>query len=126
MYSENAPTPKTELLEHVENFGQAGFCFGMSMGLAIATVYFRQLEIVLATAYISALVYSVLSFDNAPRMAFFRIAAITAGVLLGIRELLILFWIPFIAVAFVVIAVAIIIYLGYRHMQVALSQGGGR
>jgi len=126
MYSENAPTPKTDLLEHLENFGQAGFCFGMSMGLAIASVYFRQLEIVLATAYISALVYSVLSFDNAPRIAFLRIAAITAGVLLGIRELLLLFWVPVMAVTFVVIAVAILAYLGYRHLQVALSQGEKR
>ena len=123
-YIDNAPTPKTDMLNHFENFGQAGLCFSASMGLAIATVYFRPLEVVLATAYISVLVYSVLSFDNAPRMTFFRIAAITAGVVLGVRELLVLFWVPVIAVTFFVLAVAIVAYLGYRHMQVAFSQGG--
>lgn len=121
---DDAPTPKTDLLEHFENFGQAGLCFSASMGLAIATVYFRTLEIVLAVAYIAALVYSVLSFDLAPRMTFFRIAAITAGVLLGIRELLMLFWVPTMAVMFLILAIAIISFLAYRHLQIALSQGG--
>jgi len=121
---DDAPTPKTDMLAHLENFGQAGLCFSASMGLAIATVYFRALEIVLAIAYVAALVYSVLAFDQAPRMTFLRIAAITAGVLLGIRELLMLFWVPTLAIAFVVLAAAIIAYLAYRHMQIALSQGG--
>lgn len=121
-----APTPKTDLLEHFQNFGEAGMYFSGSMGLALATVYFRQLEIVLAIAYITALIYSALSFDDAPRMAIFRIAAITAGVLIGIRELLMLFWVPVTAVIFLVLALALIIYLGYRHLQVVLSQGGGR
>lgn len=118
---ETAPTPKTDLLEHFQNFGEAGMYFSGSMGLALATVYFRQLEIVLAIAYITALIYSALSFDDFPRMTFFRIASITAGVIIGIRELLLLFWIAVTAVIFLVLAIALIIYLGYRHLQVAFS-----
>lgn len=123
---DDAPTPKTELMEHFENFGQAGLCFSAGMGLAMVTVYFRQLEIVLAVAYVVALVYSVLAFDQAPRMTFLRIAAITAGVLLGIRELLMLFWVPVIAVVFLLLALAIVAFLAYRHLQVALGQGEAR
>ena len=48
---ETAPTPKTDLLEHFQNFGEAGMYFSGSMGLALATVYFRQLEIVLEGVY---------------------------------------------------------------------------
>jgi len=119
---ENTPTPKTDFIEHLQNFGEAGMYFSGSMGLALATVYFRQLEIVLATAYITALIYSALSFDNAPRMTFFRVAAITTGVVIGIRELLILFWIPVTSVIIVVLAIALIIYLGYRHLQIVFTQ----
>ncbi len=118
---ENVPTPKTNLLEHFQNFGEAGIYFSASLGLAMATVYFRQLEIVLAIAYATTLIYSILSFDDSPRMTFFRIAAITAGVLVGIRELIMLFWVPVTGVILLVLAIALIMYLAYRHLQVALS-----
>ena len=118
---ENAPTPKTNLLEHFQNFGEAGMYFSGSMGLALATVYFRQLEIVLAIYYIGAIIYSALSFDDSPRMSFFRIASITAGVLVGIRELLLLFWVPVTGAILLILAIALIMYLAYRHLQIALS-----
>ena len=118
---DNAPTPKTNLMEHFQNFGEAGMYFSGSLGLALATVYFRQLEIVLAIAYCTALVYSALSFDNAPRMTFLRIAAITAGVMVGIRELLCLFWVGSVSLILLTLALALILYLGYRYFQVALS-----
>ena len=123
---DDAPTPKTDLLEHFENFGQAGLCFSAGMGLALLSVYFRALEIVLAIAWIAALVYSILAFDQAPRMTFLRMAAITAGVLLGIRELLMLFWISAMAAIFLIIALAIVAFLAWRHLQVALGQGETR
>ena len=118
---DNAPTPKTNLMEHLENFGEAGMYFSGSLGLALITVYFRQLEIVLAIAYVTALVYSALSFDNSPRMTFLRIASITAGVLVGIRELIMLFWVPVTGTILLVLSIALIMYLAYRHTQVALS-----
>ncbi len=95
--------------------------FSGSLGLALVTVYFRQLEIVLAIYYIGAIIYSALSFDDSPRMSFFRIASITAGVVVGIRELLLLFWVPVTGTIFLVLAIALIMYLAYRHLQVALS-----
>ena len=118
---ETAPTPKTNLMEHFQNFGEAGMYFSGSLGLALATVYFRQLEIVLAIAYCMALIYSALSFDNAPRMTFLRIAAITAGVMVGIRELLCLFWVGSVSLILLTLALALILYLGYRYLQIALS-----
>ena len=118
---DNAPTPKTNLLEHFQNFGEAGMYFSGSLGLALVTVYFRQLEIVLAIYYIGAIIYSALSFDDSPRMSFFRIVSITAGVLVGIRELLLLFWVPVTGTILLVLAIALILYLGYRHLQIALS-----
>ena len=118
---ETTPTPKTNLMEHFQNFGEAGMYFSGSLGLALATVYFRQLEIVLAISYSTALIYSALSFDDAPRMTFLRIVAITAGVVVGIRELLLLFWVPVTGTIFLVLAIALILYLGYRYFQVALS-----
>ena len=118
---DNAPTPKTNLMEHFQNFGEAGMYFSGSLGLALATVYFRQLEIVLAIAYVTALIYSALSFDNAPRMTFLRIAAITAGVMVGIRELLCLFWVGSVSLILLTLALALILYLGYRYFQILLS-----
>lgn len=118
---ENVPTPKTNLLEHFQNFGEAGIYFSGSMGLALATVYFRQLEIVLALAYLLALIYSALSFDDSPRMTIFRIVAITAGVVVGIRELLLMFWVPVTAVIILVLALALILATAYRHLQVLLN-----
>ena len=118
---DNAPTPKTNLLEHFQNFGEAGMYFSGSLGLALVTVYFRQLEIVLAIYYIGAIIYSALSFDDSPRITFFRIAAITAGVLVGIRELIMLFWIPVTGTILLVLALALIMYLIYRHTQVLLT-----
>ena len=118
---ETAPTPKTNLMEHFQNFGEAGMYFSGSMGLALVTVYFRQLEIVLAIYYIGAIIYSALSFDDSPRISFFRIVAITAGVIVGIRELLLLFWVTVTAVILVVLAIALIGYLAYRYLQVLLS-----
>ena len=120
---DNIPTPKTNLMEHFQNFGEAGMYFSGSLGLALATVYFRQLEIVLAIAYIAALIYSALSFDNAPRMTFLRIAAITAGTVIGIRELLCLFWVASTTITLLVFALTLILYLGYRYFEVALSGG---
>ncbi|MGJ5676801.1 MAG: hypothetical protein ACR9NN_24895 [Nostochopsis sp.] len=116
-----APTPKADLMAHFQNFGEGGMYFSASLGLALATVYFKQLEIVLALAYIGALMYSILSFDNAPRMAFLRIAAITAGVIVGIRELLMLFWVPVTSVIIGVLVVALLLYMGYRWLQIALT-----
>ena len=118
---ETAPTPKTNLMEHFQNFGEAGIYFSGSLGLALVTVYFRQLEIVLAIAYATTLIYSILSFDDSPRMTFFRIAAITAGVLVGIRELIMLFWVTVTGVILLVVAIALILYLAYRHTQVLLN-----
>ena len=118
---DNAPTPKTNLMEHFQNFGEAGMYFSGSLGLALVTVYFRQLEIVLAIAYATTLIYSILSFDDSPRMTFFRIAAITAGVLVGIRELIMLFWVTVTGVILLVVASALILYLAYRHTQVLLN-----
>ena len=118
---ETAPTPKTNLMEHFQNFGEAGMYFSGSMGLALVAVYFRQLEIVLIIYYIGAIIYSALSFDDSPRMSFFRIVAITAGVVVGIRELFLLFWVTVTAVVLVVLALTLIMYLGYRHLQVALN-----
>ena len=117
---ETAPTPKTNLMEHFQNFGEAGIYFSGSLGLALVTVYFRQLEIVLALAYITALIYSALSFDNAPRMTFLRIAAITAGTVVGIRELLCLFWVATTSITLLVLALTLILFLGYRYFQVLL------
>ena len=54
-------------------------------------------------------------------MTFFRIAAITAGVLVGIRELIVLFWVPVTGVILLVLAIALILYLAYRHLQVLLN-----
>ena len=118
---DNAPTPKTNLMEHFQNFGEAGMYFSGSLGLALVTVYFRQLEVVLAIYYIGAIIYSALSFDDSPRMSFFRIVAITAGVVVGIRELLLLFWVTVMMVILLILALALIMYLAYRHLQVALS-----
>ncbi len=64
---------------------------------------------------------SALSFDDAPRMAFLRIAAITAGAIVGIRELLCLFWVASTAMSLLVLALALIMYLGYRYFQILLS-----
>ena len=108
---DNAPTPKTNLMEHFQNFGEAGMYFSGSLGLALVTVYFRQLEIVLAISYVTALIYSILSFDDSPRMTFFRIAAITAGVLVGIRELIMLFCVPSTSVILIVLAIALILLI---------------
>ncbi len=118
---DSAPTPKTNLMEHFQNFGEAGMYFSGSLGLALVTVYFRQLEVVLAIYYIGAIIYSALSFDDSPRMSFFRIVSITGGVVVGIRELLLLFWVPVTGTILLVLAITLILYLAYRHLQVALS-----
>jgi hypothetical protein len=120
----DAPKPKTNLMEHFQNFGEAGMYFSASLALSLISVYFQQLQIVLAIAYATALVYSILAFDNAPRMTFFRIAAISLGVGLGIKELLILFWVDVLSAVVIVLAIAFIIFLLVRHFQVGLSQGG--
>lgn len=120
--TESTPkTPKADLMGHLQNFGEGGMYFSFSLGLSLATVYFKQLEIVLALAYITALIYSALSFDDAPRMTFFRIAAITAGLCVGIRELLLLFPVISAAVVLGVLALALLAYMAYRWLQVALS-----
>ncbi len=54
-------------------------------------------------------------------MSFLRIAAITTGVVVSIRELLLLFWVPVTGTILLVLAIALISYLAYRHLQVALS-----
>ena len=113
-------------MDHFQNFGEAGMYFSGSFAISLICIYFEQFEIVLAIAYITALVYSILAFDNAPRMTFFRISAISTGVLLGIKELLILFWIPVTSILFGVVAIALIIYLAIRHFQIGLSQGERR
>jgi hypothetical protein len=117
------PKPKTNLMEHFQNFGEAGMYFSVSLTFSLIAIYFPQLEIVLAIAYGTALVYSILALDNAPRMTFFRIAAITAGVLLGIRELLTLFWVPVTSAIVATLALAFMAYLAIRHVQIGLSQG---
>ena len=119
----DAPKPKTNLMEHFQNFGEAGMYFSSSFTISLICIYFQQFQIVLAIAYITALVYSILAFDNAPRMTGFRMASITTGVLLGIKELLILFWISATSIIFGVIALSLIIYLAIRHFQVGFSQG---
>ncbi|MUH00383.1 hypothetical protein F7734_52185, partial [Scytonema sp. UIC 10036] len=72
---DDIPTPKADALRHIKNLGEAGTFFSVSLGLALAAVYFRQLEVVLAIAYVVAIIYTVLSFDGKPRATFFRFAA---------------------------------------------------
>ncbi|MBO3463015.1 hypothetical protein G7B40_041090 [Aetokthonos hydrillicola Thurmond2011] len=120
----DAPKPKTNLMEHFQNFGEAGMFFSASLAFSLISVYFQQLQIVLAIAYLTALVYAILAFDNAPRMTGFRIAAVTLGVGLGIKELLTLFWVDVASVVVGVLAIAFIAFLIIRHLQVGLSQGG--
>lgn len=119
---DNIPTPKTDALRHIQNFGEAGTFFSVSLGLSLAAVYFRQLEIVLALAYCVTIIYTTLTFQNNAKETFFRFIAITLGVSVGIRELLIYFWVPVLAAILVVIAVGILGFMAFRHFQLMLSQ----
>ena len=125
--TQNIPTPKADLLEHVQNFSEAGTFFSVSLGLALASVFFKQLEIIMAIAYVVAIIYTILSFENEPRLTFFRFTSITLGVSVGIRELLIFFWIPVFTAIVVVIAVGILGFIAYRYIQSGLNPTvGGR
>ena len=115
------PTPKADALKHIQNFGEAGTFFSVSLGLALAAVYFRQLEIVLALAYYVALVYTFLTFENCPESAFFRLIAINLGVGIGIKELLVYFPLPVITIILVMIGSAILGFLAYRTFQIMLT-----
>lgn len=121
--SNSAPTPKSTAFKHIQNFGESGVFFALSLGLSLATAYFRSLEPLLALVYVIIIIYSVLTFENAPKSAFFRFAAITLGVSMGIRELLVLFWIPVVTAILVVVAVGILGYLAYRYFELMLSGG---
>lgn len=119
---DNIPTPKADALRHIQNFGEAGTFFSVSLGLALATVYFRQLEIVLGLAYCVTIIYTILTFENNAKETFFRFIAITLGVSVGIRELLIYFWIPVVTAIVVIIAVGILGFMAYRYFQLMISQ----
>lgn len=117
------PTPKADALRHIKNLGEASTFFSVSLGLALAAVYFRQLEIVLAIAYSVTIIYTVLTFGDSPKAGLFRFIAITLGVSVGIRELLIYFWVPVVSAILVVIAVGILGYMAYRYLELMLSPG---
>ncbi|MUH01127.1 hypothetical protein F7734_56235 [Scytonema sp. UIC 10036] len=124
---EDISTPKADLLRHIKNFSEASIFFSVSLGLALAATYFRQVEIILAVAYVIAIIYTVLTFDNCPKSSVFRFAAITLGLSMGIRELLIFFWVPVLTSIVVVIAVGIFGYMAYRYLEAGLNpKVGGR
>lgn len=122
--TEDIPTPKADALRHIKNLGEAGTFFSLSLALALAVVYFKGLEIVLAIAYTITIIYTVLTFENSPKAGFFRFIAITLGVSVGIRELLIYFWIPVVTTILVVIAVGILGFMAWRYFELMLSPRG--
>ncbi len=121
---DNIPTPKADLLRHIQNFGEASAFFSGALGLSLATVYFRQLEIVLALAYVITIIYTVLEFGSKSKGAFFRFLAITLGVLVGIREILIYYWTTALTVILIVLAVGVIGVMAWNYMARVLSAGG--
>ncbi len=123
---DNVKTPKGDALRHITNLGEAGTFFALSLGLGLATVYFRQLEIVLAIVYVITIIYTVVSFEGNPRATFFRFSAITLGVIVGVRELLLFFWVPVVTVTVAVIALGIMGFMAYRFLELMLSPQGVR
>lgn len=119
-------TPKADALRHIKNLGEAGTFFSLSLGLGLLAVSYRELEIVLAIVYVVAIIYTVLSFEGNPRATFFRFAAITLGVVVGIRELLMYFWVPVATVVVIVLGVGIVGFMAYRYVELMLSPGGYR
>lgn len=122
--SQDIPTPKADALRHIQNLGEAGTFFSCALALALAAVYFKGLEVVLAVAYTVVIIYTVLTFENSPKAGLFRFIAITLGVSVGIRELLIYFWVPVVTTILVVIAVGILGFMAYRYLELMLSPTG--
>ncbi|KAB8313971.1 hypothetical protein SD81_040285 [Tolypothrix campylonemoides VB511288] len=118
---EDIPTPKADFLRNIKNLSEASTFFSVSLALALAAAYFRQIEIVLALAYVIAIIYTILTFENCPKSSFFRFAAITLGISIGIRELLIYFWVPVLTSIVVVVAVGILGFMAWRYMEAGLT-----
>lgn len=118
---EDIPTPKADLLRHIKNLSEASTFFSVSLGLALAAAYFRQLEIILAIAYVVAIIYTILTFENNPKSSAFRFAAITLGLSVGIREILIFFWVPMVTSIVVVIAIGILGFTAWRYLEAGLN-----
>ena len=93
---DNAPTPVANLYQHIANLGEFTVIFAAGLGLSFAALHARSLEIVLGAGYLIAIVYLALTFDNAPRAAVFRGVAVTLGVVMGFREIFLLFPLPII------------------------------
>ncbi|MDF5717720.1 MAG: hypothetical protein PUP93_28600 [Rhizonema sp. NSF051] len=91
---ENAPTPLAERYQHIANFGEFIVLFSVGLGCSFAALHNRSFEVVLGFGYAVAIAYLALEFSNAPRASLFRITGITLGVILGFREILLLFPLP--------------------------------
>jgi hypothetical protein len=100
---DNAPTPIANRYQHIANLGEFCVIFAAGLGLSFAALHNRSLEIVLGVSYLIAVVYLVLTADTAPRAALFRGVAVTLGVVLGFREIFLLFPLPIIHAVFSVV-----------------------
>jgi len=93
---EDAPKPKAERYQHVANLGEFVVLFAVGLFCSFAALHDRSFEVVLGFGYAVAIAYLALEFSNAPRASIFRMTAITLGVLLGFREIFLMFPLPII------------------------------
>ncbi len=91
---EDAPTPKADRYQHVANLGEFIVLFSSGLGFSFAALHNRSFEIILGFGYAVAIAYLALEFSNTPRASLFRITAVTLGVLLGFREIFLMFPLP--------------------------------
>ncbi|GEM_PF-4197011 len=95
---DEAPTPQAERYQHLANLGEFVVLFAVGIGGSFAALHNRSFEVVLGFGYAVAIAYLSLQFADAPRASLFRITGITLGVLLGFREIFLMFPLPIIHV----------------------------
>jgi hypothetical protein len=117
----NAPTPLADAYQHISNLGEFFVLFAAGLGLSFAALYSRSLEIVLGVAYIAAISYLALTFRNAPRATVFRGVAVTLGVILGFREIVLLFPIPILQAVFLAVGAALLLLRVVKWVRGILS-----
>ena len=117
----NAPTPVADAYQHVANFGEFFVLFAGGLGLSFAALHSRSLEIVLVVTYIAAIAYLSLTFRSAPRATAFRGVAVTLGVILGFREIFLLFPLPILHVVLSGVSAAILLLRTVKWLRGVLS-----
>lgn len=117
----NAPTPTADAYQHVANLGEFFVLFAAGLGLSFAALHSRSLEIVLVVTYIAAIAYLSLTFRSAPRATAFRGVAVTLGVILGFREIFLLFPLPILHVVLSGVSAAILLLRTVKWLRGVLS-----